>query len=71
MKEKIISEINLDLVFQCNDFSQFSNKLKDTKTKLILEIIFSFIYSYTGIFGLPIMATSIKIPIKTRKVIEK
>jgi len=26
MKEKIISEINLDLVFQCNDFSQFSNK---------------------------------------------
>ena len=40
MKEKIISEINLDLVFQCNDFSQFSNKLKDTKTKLIFESIF-------------------------------
>jgi len=40
MKEKIISERNLDLVFQCNDFSQFSNKLKDTKTKLIFESIF-------------------------------
>ena len=40
MKEKIISEINLDLVFQCNDFSQFSNKLKDTKTKLIFKSIF-------------------------------
>ena len=40
MKEKIISEINLDLVFQCNDSSQFSNKLKDTKTKLIFESIF-------------------------------
>jgi len=37
MKEKIISEINLELVFQCNDFSQFSNKLKDTKTNLIFE----------------------------------
>jgi len=31
MKEKIISEINLDLVFKCNEFSQFSNKLKDSK----------------------------------------
>ncbi len=40
MKEKIISEINLDLVFQCNDFSQVSNKLKDTKSKLIFESIF-------------------------------
>ena len=40
MKEKIISEINLDLVFQCNDFSQFSNKLKDTQNKLIFESIF-------------------------------
>ena len=40
MKEKITSEINLDLVFQCNDFSQFSNKLKDTKMKLIFESIF-------------------------------
>lgn len=40
MKEKIISEINLDLVFECNDFSQFSNNLKDTKTKLIFESIF-------------------------------
>ena len=37
MKEKIISEINLDLVFQCNDFSQFSNKIKDSNNKLILE----------------------------------
>jgi len=40
MKEKIIFEINLDLVFQSNDFSQFSNKLKDTKSKLIFESIF-------------------------------
>ena len=40
MKEKIISEINLDLVFQCNDFSQFSNKFKDTKSKFIFESIF-------------------------------
>ena len=40
MKEKIISEINLDLVFQCNDFSQFSNNFKETKTKLIFESIF-------------------------------
>ena len=40
MKEKIITEINLELVFQCNDFSQFSNKLKDTKTKLIFESTF-------------------------------
>ena len=40
MTEKIISEINLDLVFQCNDFSQFSKKLKDTKSKLIFESIF-------------------------------
>jgi len=37
MKEKIISEINLELVFECNDFSQFSNKIKDTKTHLIFE----------------------------------
>ena len=40
MTEKIISEINLDLVFECNDFSQYSNKLKDTKSKLIFESIF-------------------------------
>ena len=40
MKEKIISEIDLDLVFQYNDFSKFSNNLKDTKTKLIFESIF-------------------------------
>ena len=37
MREKIISEINLDLVFKCNEFSQFSNKLKDSKNKLIFE----------------------------------
>ena len=40
MKEKIISEINLDLVFKCNEFSQFSDKLKDSKNKLIFESIF-------------------------------
>jgi len=40
MKEKIISEIKLDLVFQCNDFSQFLNKLKDTKSNIIFESIF-------------------------------
>ena len=40
MKEKITSEINLDLAFQCSDYSQFLNKLKDTKTKLIFESIF-------------------------------
>ena len=40
MTEKIISEINLDLVFKCNEFSQFSNKIKDTKNKLIFESIF-------------------------------
>ena len=37
MTEKIISEINLDLVFKCNEFSQFSNKLNDSKNKLIFE----------------------------------
>jgi len=37
MTEKIISEINLDLVFKCNEFFQFSNKLKDSKNKLIFE----------------------------------
>ena len=40
MSKKIISEINLDLVFKCNEFSQFSNKLKDTKNRLIFESIF-------------------------------
>ena len=39
-EKKIISEINLDLVFHCNDFSQFSNKLKDSNNKLILECNF-------------------------------
>ena len=37
MTEKIISEINLDLVFKCNEFPQFSNKLKDSKNKLIFK----------------------------------
>ena len=37
MTEKIISEIDLDLVFRCNDFSQFSNSFNDTKNKLIFE----------------------------------
>ena len=40
MTEKIISEINIDLVFKCNEFSQFSNKLKDSKNKLIFESFF-------------------------------
>ena len=40
MTEKIISEINLDLVFKCNQSSQFSNMLKDSKNKLIFESIF-------------------------------
>ncbi len=40
MTEKIFSEINLDLVFRCNQFSQFSNKLKDSNNKLIFESIF-------------------------------
>ena len=40
MKGEKISEINLDLVFKCNDFFQFSNKFKDTKSKLIFESIF-------------------------------
>ena len=35
-----MSDINLDLVFKCNDFSQFLNILKDTKNKLIFESIF-------------------------------
>ena len=37
MTEKIISEINLDLVFKFIEFSQFSNKLKDSKNMLIFE----------------------------------
>jgi len=37
MTEKIISEINLDLVFKCNEFSQFSNKLDDSKNNLSFE----------------------------------
>ena len=93
MTEKIISEINLDLVFKCNEFTQFSNKLKDTKTHLIFESIFwekvflswintilkkedyelpNYIFEKKSFsLGLPNVATSINIPIKTRKVIEK
>jgi len=37
MTEKIISEINLDLVFKCNELSQFSNTFKEAKNKLIFE----------------------------------
>jgi len=37
MTEKIFSEINLDLVFKCSEFYQFSNNLKDSKNKLIFE----------------------------------
>ena len=37
MKEEIISEINLDLVFKCNQFPKFSSELTDTKNKLIFE----------------------------------
>ena len=40
MTEKIISEINLDLVFKCNQFSQFSSKLKDSNNKLIFKSYF-------------------------------
>ena len=40
MTEKIISEINLDLVFQCNDFSEFSNNFNETKNQLIFESMF-------------------------------
>ena len=40
MTEKIISEINLDLVFKSDEFSKFSNKLNDSKNKLIFESIF-------------------------------
>ncbi len=40
MAEKIISEINLDLVFKCDEFSQISNNLKYSQNKLIFESIF-------------------------------
>ena len=40
MKGKKISEIKLDLVFKCNDFSEFSNKFTDTKSRVIFESIF-------------------------------
>ena len=69
--QKIDSKIRLVLV-SLNLFENLENSLHSkTKSKLISEIIFSVIHSYTGILGLPIVATSINIPIKTRKVIEK
>ena len=37
MTEKIISEINLDLVFKCNEFPKFSDESINTKNKLIFE----------------------------------
>ncbi len=40
MKEKFISEINLDLVFRCNDFPEFFKKFEDTKSQLIFDSIF-------------------------------
>ena len=40
MTEKIISEINLDLVFKYNEFPQFINKFEDSKNKIIFESIF-------------------------------
>ena len=40
MKDKIISEINLDLVFKFSDFPQFLNKFKDSKSELIFEYVF-------------------------------
>ena len=69
--QKIYSKISLFLEF-FNLFENWENSLHlKTKSKFISEIIFSVIHSYTGILGLPIVATSINIPIKTRKVIEK
>jgi len=40
MKKKIISEINLDLVFKFNGSSQFSYKFEDTKSKIIFKSFF-------------------------------
>ena len=40
MKEKNISEINLDLVFNCNDFSQLNNRFENSKEKLIFKASF-------------------------------
>ena len=40
MKEKIISELNLDLTFKCNDFPQLLNNLQNVKSELIFESIF-------------------------------
>jgi len=37
MTEKNISEINLDLVFKCNEFPKFSDESINTKNKLIFE----------------------------------
>ena len=71
LSQKIDSKIRLFLV-SFNLFGNWENSLHlKTKSKFISEIIFSVIHSYIGILGLPIVATSINIPIKTRKVIEK
>ncbi len=40
MTEKIISEINLDLVFDCNDFCKLSEKFQNPSEKLIFESSF-------------------------------
>ena len=36
-EKKIISEINLDLAFDCNDFDHLSDKFHDPKEKLIFD----------------------------------
>ena len=64
----ILSEHGISLL---EEVRQIEERINQTKSKFISEIIFSVIHSYTGILGLPIVATSINIPIKTRKVIEK
>jgi len=40
MKEKLISDINLDLAFHCNDFAHLSDKFHDPQEKIILEASF-------------------------------
>ena len=64
----ILTEHGENLLAEVRNIEKMINQ---TKSKFISEIIFSVIHSYTGILGLPIMATSINIPIKNRKVIEK
>ena len=69
--QKIDSKISLLLV-SLNLYKNLEKSFHlQTKSKFISEIIFFFIHSYTGILGLPNVATSINIPIKTKKVIEK